>query len=109
MLPRRYFPRKIEEITRNDERISVVGVIDEIKDSSIILSNSGKKLEIMIENKRPEDDMYDGRDRIKEGKTVRVFCSVNKEKVSMDLVQDLNGTDLNLLKTVEELYLKAGI
>ncbi len=101
-------PRKISDITESDRKISIVGKIIEIstEKSSFILDDNTGKIEAFIGNDSPVSI-----EQIKseKGKLVRAFCMVVGEQLMLDVLQLLSGTDLNLLKTVDDLYSKAGI
>jgi len=104
MLPDRYIPRKISEISKNDSKVSVVGKVADLTDDSFILDDKNGKIEVFFSEEDAE-----GREKIEKGKMVRAFCSLVAEQLNLDVAQDLTGLDLNLLKTVEELYSKAGV
>jgi len=104
MLPERYLPRKVSEISKNDKRVSLVGCVIEKADNSFILDDDSGKVEVFFGEETSKDLSI-----IEIKKTIRVFCSVIDEKLKLDIVQDLSSLDLNLLKTVDELYSKAGV
>ena len=65
--------------------------------SSFILDDGTGKIEITTDKQLPRN------------KLVRVFCSINDEKLNADVVQDLEGIDSNLFKKINELYNTAGV
>jgi len=93
MFTNRYIPKKISQLTDKDSRISLIGSITQSKENSFILDDGTAKAEISFEGKL-------------ENKLVRVFCSIMDEKLKSDIVQPLEGLDLNLFKKVEDLYNK---
>jgi hypothetical protein len=93
MFTNHYIPKKISQLTSKDSRISLVGNIIQSKENSFILDDGTAKAEIPFEGKL-------------ESKLVRVFCSIADEKLKADVVQPLEGLDLNLFKKVEDLYNK---
>lgn len=106
MLPERYIPKNISQINKNDKKVSVIGKVVEMKadsDSFIIEDGSGK-IEVFFEKENSE-----GREKPSSGKTIRAFCTLVGEQLKLDIVQDMTGADLNLLKTVDDLYSKAGV
>jgi len=113
MLPERYVPRKISKISKSDKKVSVVGKITEIKSdqSSFILSDDDSNVEINFDSSESSNDRANNRERIERenGKLVRAFCSREGDLLKLDVLQSLDGLDLNLSKTVDELYEKAGI
>lgn len=93
-----YKPREISKInTKTDGKVVIVGKVVESGDGSFILDDGKVKAEINFEGE------------VKANKTVRVFCSVVEDKLNADIVQSLDGLDLNLFKRVNELYIKRGI
>lgn len=106
MLPERYMPKKISQINKNDKKVSVTGKVVEMKadSDSFIIEDDGGKIEVFFEKENSE-----GREKISSGKTIRAFCILVGEQLKLDIAQDLTGTDLNLLKTVDDLYSKAGV
>lgn len=92
-----YVPRKISEISKTDNRVAVIGTVVDKKENSFLLRNGNAEVEIETDK------------QIEKNKLVRVFCSVTDGKLKADIVQSLNGLDLNLFKKVEELYSKAGV
>lgn len=111
MLPERYIPKKISQISKTDRRVSIVGKVVGVSSEAeqpeadhFILDDGGSKIEIFFEKENSE-----GREKIEKGKVIRAFCMLVGEQLKLDIVQDLSGLDLNLLKTVDELYSKAGV
>ena len=118
MLPERYMPRKFSSISKSDKRVSIVGKIVEVKadSNSFVLSDAtfnessgGKnknKVEILLES---ENSFNREKVEKEKGKLVRTFCTLLGEHLKLDVLQPLDGLDLNLSKAVDELYEKAGI
>jgi hypothetical protein len=97
-MPTNYKPRKISGINpKTDNKISIVGKIVDIKENSFILEDDYGKIEIFSEEK------------VEKNKVVRVFCSLVDGKLKADLIQNLEGMDLNLFKKVQELYYRVGL
>lgn len=98
MLTLHYYPRKISRINfKTDREISLLGKVIEVKPDGFILQDDTGEAEILSDKK------------VEEGEIVRVFCSIEGNKIKAKIVQSLNGLDLNLYKEVEELYSKAGV
>jgi uncharacterized protein YdeI (BOF family) len=93
-----YKPKKISEVNlRTDNRISLLGKIIETKENSFVLEDSSAKIEIFSDA------------AVEVNKTVRVFCSVAEQQLKADVIQSLNGFDVDLFNRVEELYRKKGV
>lgn len=106
MLPERYVPKKISQIGKTNRKISIIGKVVEMNAGaeSFILEDDSGKIEVFFEKENSG-----GHERIESGKTVRAFCSLIGEQLKLDIAQNLGGLDLNLLKTVDDLYSKAGV
>ncbi len=92
-----YKLKKISEIDLSkDKKISIIGRVLDVNDGFFILSDGKNKVEILSEK------------NVKAGQIVRVFCSIEENKIKADIIQNLDGLDLNLYKEVEELYSKIG-
>ncbi|MCS7106280.1 MAG: hypothetical protein NZ942_03120 [Candidatus Aenigmarchaeota archaeon] len=98
MLASHYKPKKIAEINfEKDNKIALVGkVLDQLENSFVLEDETGN-IEIFFEGK------------VRKGQIVRVFCSVIESQVRADIVQSLEGLDLEFFKKVEEMYRKAGL
>lgn len=94
-----YKPKKISEINpKTDQKIALIGKIVEITpNNSFILDDETAKAEIFFDKDVELDQ------------TIRVFCSIEDNYLKADIVQSINGFDLDLFKKVEELYRKAGV
>jgi len=93
-----YKPKKISEINlKTDSRIAIIGKVTEQGENSFVLDDGSGKIEIISE------------EEVKLNKTVRVFCSLIENQLKADVVQSLNGFDLNLFNKIKELYNKAGV
>jgi hypothetical protein len=105
MLPDRYIAKHIADISKTDRRVSIVGKIEDVDESGqfFSISDDSGRVEIYFAN----SDMRQ-RSRAEVGKTVRAFCTKDDERLRLDAIQDMGGLDLNLTKTVDELYRKAG-
>jgi hypothetical protein len=88
-----YKLKKASQVSAKDQRIALVGNIAQRKPNSFVLDDGTAKIEIAFEGNL-------------EAKTVRAFCSVEDEKIKADLIQNLDGLDLNLFKRVDDLYSK---
>jgi len=104
MMPERYVPKKISEISKSDRKLSLVGKIIETtpEKKSFVLDDDTGKIEIFI------GDEFGGAIG-EQNKTIRAFCVLVGDRLMLDVLQDLDGLDLNLLKTVDDLYSKAGV
>ena len=95
MIPERYFPKKISEMRESDSRIALMGTVVSTADSGFVIEDASGRTEIT--------SGYP----VKEGDMVRVFCTAGGRNVKADVVQSLNGLDINLYHKAEELYRKA--
>ncbi len=97
MPPLRYVPKEISGIKTDDTRISVIGNVTGSMEGSFILGDDTGKIEILSDAK-PERN-----------KTLRVFCSISGDKLKADIIQDLEGMDLDLLKKINSIYNSTGV
>jgi hypothetical protein len=98
MLNLHYQPKKISEVNlKKDSRISLLGKVAEQKESSFVLDDGSVKAEIF------SDIMAEA------NKLIRVFCSVAGQQLKADVIQSLNGFDVDLFNKIEELYRKKGL
>ncbi len=93
MFTNHYKPIKVSQITTKDSRVVLVGSIVQGKESSFVLDDGTARVEISFEGEL-------------KSKLVRAFCSIADEKLKADVIQPLDGLDMNLFKKVEELYNK---
>jgi hypothetical protein len=107
MLPERYVPKKISDISKNDKKIAVVGKVVEVTTDSFIMGDGNGNIEVFFGD--DQQTGVAGSEKIASKKTIRAFCSIVGDELRLDVVQDLTGLDLNLLKTVDDLYSKAGV
>lgn len=92
-----YKLKKISEIDlKKDKKFSILGKVFDVNEGSFVLSDGKNKIEILSVEK------------VEIGEILRVFCSIEEDKIKAEIVQRLNGLDLNLYKEVEELYSKMG-
>lgn len=105
----RYMPRKISDIEKNDTRIAVMGKIIESKESSFILDDGSGKIEIYVQLEGTEEMANNINAKVGIGGFVRVFCTIIGTQLKADVVQSLQGLDVEQLKKIEGLYNKAGI
>ena len=80
-----------------DNKIAVIGKVIQANENFFVLDDGTGKVQISSEKKAEEN------------KLVRAFCTIAEGKMKADIVQQLENFDLNLLKTVDELYSKAGV
>ncbi len=92
-----YRPKQISEVTPSDSRISIIGKVIVANENLIILDDGTGKIEISADIS------------IERNKLVRVFCSVVDEKLKADIIQDVEGLDLELLKKLNSLYNSLGV
>lgn len=92
-----YVPKQISEVSPTDSRVSVIGNIASASENSFILDDGTGRIEIVSDIP------------VERNKLVRVFCSVVDEKLKADIVQDVQGLDVELFKKVEEIYNRAGV
>lgn len=99
MLQRHYKPKKISKIETSDKRVAIIGKVHSVGKGSLILDDESGKIEIFSENL----------DKVKKDGIVRVFCTIDGDRLNADIIQTLENLDFNLFKKVEELYNKAGV
>lgn len=92
-----YATKQISEVSPRDSRVSIIGNVVNVGENSFILDDGTGKIEVISEIP------------VERNKLFRVFCSVIEEKLKADIVQDMEGLDLNLLKKVKELYNSSGV
>ncbi len=92
-----YTPKHISEVSPRDSRVSITGSVDTVGENLFVLDDGTGKIEISSEVP------------VQKNKLVRVFCSVVDERLKADIVQDMEGFDLELFKKVKELYNRAGV
>ena len=92
-----YKPKRILEIDfKKDKKVAIVGRVLEVGEKFFIIGDATEKIEVESE------------EGVEEGEIVRVFCSIEENKIKADIVQRLDGLDLNLYRKTEELYKKMG-
>ncbi len=99
MIPERYVPRQVSKISKSDRKVCITGRVADSVEGSLIMDDESGKIEVFTE----------GVAGVKQGDLVSVFCTLFGDRLSLDFLQHLPGADLNLLKTVDELYSKAGV
>ena len=87
-----YKPRSTATIKDNDVKVSLVGKVVEIGEDYFILDDGLGSKKISSSFKVDEDE------------TIRVFCSVSNGELSADIVQVLDGLDLELFKKVDDMF-----
>lgn len=112
MLPERYVPKRIADIKETDRRVALVGMVGTVLDeqtgvSQTIIDDSTGKIEVFFDP--AEQAAVAEAVRAQDGRLIRAFCTNEGGKLRLDVLQPLAGADINLLKTVEELYGKAGL
>ncbi|MFH7860933.1 MAG: hypothetical protein QW602_02960 [Candidatus Aenigmatarchaeota archaeon] len=94
----RYKPKRIGEINfEKDNRIALVGKVIEQIENSFILADETGNVEIFFEGE------------LRKNQVVRAFCSIVEGQLKADIVQNLNGLNLELFRNVEEIYKKVGL
>jgi len=97
MSPVNYTLKQISEVRPTDSRVSIIGNVVAVGENSFVLDDGTGKIEII-------SDMP-----VERNKLVRVFCSVVEEKLKADIVQDVEGLDVNLFKKLMSLYNSSGV
>ena len=92
-----YTPKQISEVIPTASKVSIIGHVVDTGENSFVLDDGTGKIEV-------SSDMT-----VKKNKLVRVFCSVVDEKLKADVVQDMEGLDVELFKKVKHLYNRAGV
>lgn len=90
-------PRRISEIKTEDEQVQIVGLVVNEKESYLVLDDGTGKINVFFE----DPSLTDG---IEVGSKIRVFGTPlhieDKHEVHADIIQDLEGLDLDLYKKV---------
>ncbi|MFH1623153.1 MAG: hypothetical protein ABIA12_01380 [Candidatus Aenigmatarchaeota archaeon] len=111
MIPERYVPKKVSAISESDRRVAIVGTLETISGdgaaAQTVVDDGTGKIELFFDG--GENPAVAEAVRSENGRLVRAFCTNDAGKLRLDVLQPLAGADLNLLKTVEELYEKAGL
>ena len=92
-----YASKQISEVNPTDSRVSIIGNVIAVGGDSFVLDDGSGKIEVISDV------------TIERNKLVRIFCSVVDEKLKADIVQDVEGLDVELFKKVKELYNRAGV
>ncbi len=92
-----YVPKQVSEVTPTDSKVTIMGNVVAVGENSFVLDDGTGKIEILSDT------------QVERTKLVRVFCSVVEEKLKSDIVQDVEGLDVNLFKKVKELYNSSGV
>ncbi len=92
-------PRRISEISGDDEQIQVVGLVVDEAESSLVLDDGSGSLNVLFEDPSLVSD-------VDVGSRVRVFgtpLSIEDSfEIHAEIVQDLGELDLDLYKKVRE-------
>ncbi|MGC8993196.1 MAG: hypothetical protein ACP5H3_00175 [Candidatus Aenigmatarchaeota archaeon] len=89
-----YQPRKVASIEENDEKICLIGKVEDIGNGFLVLSDETGKIKI------------NNNFKIEKGSLIKVFCSKIDDELTVDFIQDMEGLDLELWKKTESLYLR---
>ncbi|MGC8812160.1 MAG: hypothetical protein ACP5O8_01055 [Candidatus Aenigmatarchaeota archaeon] len=93
-----YKPRRISEVSlKKDSKVAIVGKVLDQLENSFILDDGTGKVEIFFEGE------------LRKNQVVRAFCSVVENQLKADIVQSLNGLDLEHFRKIEEMYKKVGL
>ena len=97
MVVSHYIPKNVSDVSTKDSRVSLIGTVANAAGGSFILEDDTGKIELTSEFHMERNQL------------VRAFCSVVDEKLKADIVQDMNGFDVDLFKKISELYNRAGV
>jgi len=89
-----YKPKKISQITNKDLKVVLIGKVSKTAPVSFVLDDDSGKIEIFSDKEMAKDTI------------IRVFCSITNQKLKADIIQILDGLDMNLFKNMEALYNK---
>ncbi len=92
-----YVQKQISEVSSKDSRVSIIGNVAAVGENSFVLDDGTGKIEILSDA------------QVEKTKLVRVFCSVVEEKLKADIVQNMEGLDVNLFKKLNSLYNSSGV
>jgi len=111
MIPDRYVPKKVSDISESDRRVAIVGTLETITEegaaAQTVLGDGTGRIELFFDG--AESPAVAEAVRNENGRLVRAFCTNDAGRLRLDVLQPMAGADINLLKTVEELYDKAGL
>jgi hypothetical protein len=79
-------PRKLNAISLMDLRVSVIGTLHDIKGKKGVLEDETARSALVFESDSP----------VKEGQLVRVFGKPNKGEILVELVQGMDGLEMDL-------------
>lgn len=96
MRAQRYTPKRVSEVKVGDSRVSIVGEVKSVGDNVFEIRDDSGRAEVFSDTE------------MKEG-LVRIFCTVVDGKLKADVIQSLNGLDINLYHKAQELYRKVGL
>lgn len=89
-----YLPKKIVSISENDEKICLLGRVEDVGEDFFILADETGKIKISSNFK------------VEKRSLVKVFCRKIGEEIIADFIQNMDGLDWELWKKVESLYLR---
>lgn len=95
-------PRKIEEIDREDIRVSIIGTLVNKGKGSLIVDDGSGNLEVSMLEMNNENQV----ENLETGQLVRVVGKVDSEdeiKLRGEFVQDFSEFDLKLYKKAKEI------
>ncbi len=93
-----YKPRRISEIDwKRDSRIALIGKVLDQLENSFILDDETGRIEVFFEGE------------LEKNKVIRAFCSIVESQLKADIVQSLEGFNLELFRKIEEMYKGAGL
>ncbi len=93
----RYIPKQISDVTVKDSKVAITGRIMNAGNGFAVIDDGTGKIEVAADIQAERNDI------------VRMFCSVVDNNLKADIVQKMDGFDLDLFKKINELYIKAGV
>lgn len=85
--------RKLNSIGPMDLRVSIIGTVKHVKERKAVIEDDTACATILLED-NPS---------LSEGETVRVFGKPNKGEVTVELVQKMDGLDMDLYNRIMEV------
>jgi len=92
-----YKPKRISEIKDEDRLVAVVGKVIDTSENKFILDDDSGRIEIETDKKLENNEI------------VRAFCTIENGKLKANIIQNMDGLDMELFNKVKELYNKTGV
>ncbi len=100
----------VSEITPEDTKVRIIGVVVDVTENSLVIDDGTGKLEVILgEYSKVGDEIK----KIKIGSVVRVIARLyhtdSGTKAFCDVIQECSSLDVNLYKEMRETIERAGV